>query len=170
MFAAPEHSRGWNKSATLKAFLLKGKMLPLIHSRYILLAEDNPADVELVRVALEDRSVDCRLHVVCDGQKAMEFLDLLDADSKLACPSLLLLDLHLPKRDGTEVMHRLRASERCGQTAVVILTSSDSPRDMEYAERHAALHYFRKPSSLDQFLALGDIVKRIVQKGDHETA
>ena len=141
-------------------------MPSITDSRYILLAEDNPADVELVRVALEDRSVDCDLRVVSDGQKAMEFLDRLDADSKLACPSLLLLDLHLPKRDGAEVMSRLRASERCGQTAVVVLTSSDSPRDMEDAERHAALHYFRKPCSLDEFLALGDIVKRIVYKAD----
>ena len=62
-------------------------------------------------------------------------------------------------------MHRLRASERCGQTAVVILTSSDSPHDVQNATRYAALHYFRKPSSLDQFLALGDIVKGIIEKG-----
>ena len=142
-------------------------MLPLTaRSRYILLAEDNPADVELVRVSLENRSIDCGLHVVPDGQEVIEFLDRLDADSKLPCPSLLLLDLHLPKRDGAEIMRHLRASERCGRTAVVILTSSDSPRDMEYAERHAALHYFRKPSSLGQFLALGDIVEGIVGKVD----
>jgi len=75
-----------------------------------------------------------------------------------------LLDLHLPKRDGAAIMRRLRASERCGQTAVVVLTSSDSPRDMEYAERHAALHYFRKTSSLEQFLKLGDIVKGIIDR------
>ncbi|HUB79355.1 MAG TPA: response regulator [Bryobacteraceae bacterium] len=135
------------------------------HLRYILLAEDNPADVALVRVALEDRAVDCELELVSDGQKAMEFLDQLDADSKLACPSLFLLDLHLPKHDGVEVMIRLRASPRCGRTPVVILTSSDSPQDMEDAERHAALHYFRKPCSLDEFLALGDIVKRIMDEG-----
>jgi CheY-like chemotaxis protein len=133
-------------------------------SPYILLAEDNPADVQLVREALDDRSVECDLQVVCDGEQAIAFLDRLDAHSELKCPSLLLLDLHLPKRDGTEIMRRLRASERCGQTAVVILTSSDSPSDMENAERHAALHYFRKPSSLDQFLTLGDIVKAIIEK------
>ena len=80
------------------------------------------------------------------------------------------MDCALHVGAGAEVISRLRASERCGQTAVVILTSSDSPRDMEYAERHAALHYFRKPSSAHQFLALGDIVKAIVHKGDHGTA
>jgi CheY-like chemotaxis protein len=135
-------------------------------SRYILLAEDNPADVQLVREALQGRSVACDLHVVRDGEQAIAFLDRLDANSKLDCPSLFLLDLHLPKRDGSAIMRRLRASERCGQTAVVVLTSSDSPRDIEDAERHAALHYFRKPSSLEQFLTLGDIVKGIIDRGD----
>jgi len=134
-------------------------------SRYILLAEDNPADAQLVREALQGRSVACDLHVVRDGEQAMAFLERLDADSKLDCPSLFLLDLHLPKRDGAAIMRRLRASERCGQTAVVVLTSSDSPRDIEEAERHAALHYFRKPSSLEQFLTLGDIVKEIIDRG-----
>jgi len=135
-------------------------------SCYILLAEDNPADVQLVREALQDRSVACDLHVVRDGEQAVAFLDQLDANSKLDCPSLLLLDLHLPKRDGAAIMRRLRASARCGQTAVVVLTSSDSPHDMENAERHAALHYFRKPSSLEQFLTLGDIIKGIIDRED----
>ena len=135
-------------------------------SRYILLAEDNPADVQLVREALQDRSVACDLHVVRDGEQAIAFLERLDANSQLDCPSLFLLDLHLPKRDGAAIMRRLRASERCGQTAVVVLTSSESPRDMENAERHAALHYFRKPSSLEQFLTLGDIVKGIIDRED----
>jgi CheY-like chemotaxis protein len=135
------------------------------HSNYILLAEDNPADVELVREALEDRSVDCGLHVVPDGAQAVAFIERLDGNSALQCPSLLLLDLHLPKRNGDEILRCLRASERCGQTPVVVLTSSDSPRDVENATRHAALHYFRKPSALDAYLRLGDIVKEIIERG-----
>jgi len=131
-------------------------------SKYILLAEDNPADVQLVREALEDRAVACNLHVVADGEQAIAFLENIDRNSALDCPSLLLLDLHLPKRNGDEILRCLRASERCGQTAVVILTSSDSPRDLENAQRHAALSYFRKPTSLEQFLTLGDIVKEII--------
>src|SRR5580692_10401450 len=134
-------------------------------AKYILLAEDNPADVQLVREALEDRSVDCGLHVVPDGAEAIAFLEQIDGKSSLPCPSLLLLDLHLPKRNGEEILRYLRAGERCGQTPVVILTSSDSPRDVENATRHAALHYFRKPSSLDEYLRLGDIVKEVVERG-----
>ena len=133
-------------------------------SKYILLAEDNPADVQLVREALEDRAVVCDLRVVQDGEQAIAFIERIDRNSHLECPSLVLLDLHLPKRNGDEILRCLRASERCGQTAVVVLTSSDSPRDLENAERHAALHYFRKPSSLEQFLLLGDIVKGILDR------
>jgi CheY-like chemotaxis protein len=133
-----------------------------VSSRYILLAEDNPADVMLVREALEDRAVDCDLHVIADGEQVVRFIEQIDSDRLLNCPHLVLLDLHLPKRDGGEILKSLRASERCGQTPVVILTSSDSPRDEMNAARHAALHYFRKPASLEQFMQLGDVVSGII--------
>jgi len=131
-------------------------------SEYILLAEDNSADIELVREALEDRAIAFELQVVEDGERAMDFIERIDRDSTLGCPKVFLLDLHLPKRNGEEVLRRLRASERCGQTPVVILTSSDSPGDRETATRNAALHYFRKPSTLEQYMQLGDVVKNII--------
>jgi len=131
-------------------------------SGYILLAEDNSADIELVREALEDRAIAYEIQVVEDGERAMELIARIDRDSTLHCPKLFLLDLHLPKRDGQEVLRCLRASERCGQTPVVILTSSDSPNDRETATRNAALHYFRKPSTLEQYMKLGDVVKNII--------
>jgi two-component system, chemotaxis family, response regulator Rcp1 len=138
---------------------------PVDPSKYILLAEDNSADVELVREALQDRAIAHELHVVEDGERAIDFIERIDRDATLQCPKLFLLDLHLPKRDGEEVLRRLRASERCGQTPVVILTSSDSPLDRETAARNAALHYFRKPSTLEQFMQLGDVVKDIITLG-----
>jgi CheY-like chemotaxis protein len=138
-------------------------------SRYILLAEDNPADVLLVREAFEDRAVNCDLHVIADGEQVVRFIEQIDSDRALHCPHLVLLDLNLPKRDGGEILRSLRASERCGQTPVVILTGSESPRDEVNANRHAALHYFRKSASLEQFMQLGDVVNDIIgrQRGAH---
>jgi CheY-like chemotaxis protein len=127
----------------------------------IVLAEDNPADVGLVRAALREHGVDCELHV-SDGEEVLSFINSLDLDSKIPCPDLLLLDLYLPKRDGNEILKYLRASERCAQTPVVILTSSDAPSDHENAEKNAAIHYFRKPSTLGKFLELGIIVKAVI--------
>ncbi len=95
----------------------------------IVLAEDNPADVGLVRVALQTHGVHCDLHVIDDGEQALSFIERLDQDSRVPCPDLLLLDLHLPKHGGNEILKYLRASERCAQTPVVILTSSDAPSD-----------------------------------------
>jgi CheY-like chemotaxis protein len=128
----------------------------------IVLAEDNPADVGLVRAALREHGVACELHVIGDGEEALSFIDSLDLDSKIPCPDLLLLDLYLPKRDGNEILKYLRASERCAQTPVVILTSSDAPSDHENADKNAAIHYFRKPATLGKFLELGIIIKAVI--------
>ncbi len=137
-------------------------MCMTVSSRYILLAEDNPADVLLVREALEDKAVNCALHVISDGEQVVRFIEQIDSDRTLHCPQLVLLDLHLPKRDGEDILKSLRSSERCGQTPVVILTSSESPRDEATSTRHAALHYFRKSASLEQFMRLGDVVNDII--------
>lgn len=128
----------------------------------IVLAEDNPADVGLVREALREHNVHHELRVIADGEEALTFIDQLDRDSRLPCPDILLLDLHLPKHDGDEILRHLRASERCGQTPVVVLTSSDFKWERRSVESESTLHYFRKPISLSQFMQLGRIVKEVI--------
>ena len=128
----------------------------------ILLAEDNPADVTCVREALKEHSLDCALHVMRDGAQAIAFLERLDTDPREPRLDLVLVDMHLPKRDGEDILRRLRSTERYAQTPVIVMTASDSPADRERAERHAALHYFRKPSSLAEFIELGAIVRSIL--------
>ncbi len=130
----------------------------------IVLAEDNPADVGLVRQALRDHEVHCDLFVIPDGEAVVTFIDSLDLDGKLPCPDLLLLDMHLPKRNGNEILRHLRASERCGQTPVIVFTASEAASDRHNAEKNAAIHYFQKSSSLDQFMQLGRIVKEVLSR------
>jgi CheY-like chemotaxis protein/3-hydroxyisobutyrate dehydrogenase-like beta-hydroxyacid dehydrogenase len=128
----------------------------------IVLAEDNPADVGLVREALRVHNVGCDLRVISDGNEVVAFIDRLDAETKSPCPDLILLDLHLPNRDGREILSHLRASQRCAGIPVVVLTSSDWSRDREAAGENDAFHYFVKPTSLGQFMQLGIIVKDII--------
>lgn len=128
----------------------------------ILLAEDNPADVALVREAFKEHDVSCGLHVVKDGAEAIGFIERLDADRREPPLDLLLLDMHLPKHDGADILKRLRSTERYAQTPVIVMTGSTSTQDEEAADRNAALHYFRKPSSAAQFLELGAIVKDLL--------
>lgn len=129
----------------------------------ILVAEDNSADVFLVRHALETLQVDARLHIVEDGDLAYQYVEQLDLDDSVPCPGLVLLDLNLPKRSGEEVLGRLRKSPRCAKVPVVMMTSSNSPRDRAEAENLGASYYFRKPSNLDEFMKIGQVVKDLLR-------
>ena len=125
----------------------------------IIRAEDNPADVFLVREALKRENIDCEIHVIADGEEAIAYIDSLDADSALPTFDLLLLDLHLPRQDGESILTRLRSSRRSATVPVVVLTASDSTAEKKSIERHQAVHFFRKPSSLTEFMELGPVAK-----------
>jgi CheY-like chemotaxis protein len=130
----------------------------------ILIAEDNSADVELVRLALKKHDVDCVLHVVPDGAEAIQWIDALDKNTNGKRLDLLLLDMHLPKHDGEDILKRLRSTERHGQTPVVVMTSSDSSILEEKAARLAAVVYFRKPLTLEEFMHLGSIARDVLSR------
>jgi CheY-like chemotaxis protein len=128
----------------------------------VLLADDNPSDVYLIREALREHSVDCVLRVVSDGKDA---LGIIAGETENANPgslSLIILDLNLPRHDGIEILQKLRESSRLNHVPVVVLTSSDSPRDRVLANELGATRYLRKPSSLEEFLGLGAIFKELL--------
>jgi CheY-like chemotaxis protein len=129
----------------------------------ILIAEDNAADVTLVREALKKHDVDCTIHVKNDGAQVIAFLDSMDADPQGPSLDLILLDMYLPRRNGADILKRLRSTQHYAQTPVIVMTASDSPVDREKAEQNAALHYFRKPTSLAEFMELGAIVKSVLR-------
>ena len=103
----------------------------------VLLADDNPSDVYLIREALREHSVDCELRVTGDGRDAMDIISGENADLSLNSLSLIILDLNLPRHDGIEILQRLRDSPNLN-VPVVVLTSSDSPRDRLMATRLGA--------------------------------
>ena len=125
----------------------------------ILLAEDNRGDVLLIREALQEHRIEHELFVVSDGAQAVDYIDNICEGSGSHRPDLVLIDLNLPKVDGLQVLAHLRNHPLCGSTPVVIVTSSDAPRDRERAIRLGAARYFRKPSEFDEFMQLGAIVK-----------
>ena len=128
----------------------------------ILLAEDSSADVGIVRIVLRDQGLDHVLRVVRDGESAIAFIEKADTDRNAPGLDLLLLDMHLPKYDGEQILKRLRSTEFYAQTPVIVMTASDARQDRDSAQKHAALYYFRKPSRLDEFKYLGVIVRDIL--------
>jgi two-component system, chemotaxis family, response regulator Rcp1 len=129
------------------------------------LVEDNPGDVNLVREALLEHEVEGELIVLCDGEIAVRFVRHLDASSG-ACPSLVILDLNLPKQSGGEVLKAWRESNRCCHTPLIVLSSSDALQDRDYAMQAGASHYFKKPSRLQEFMDLGAIFKSLIASSD----
>lgn len=126
----------------------------------ILLAEDNPGDVFLVRRALEKHGLrDLELVVVEDGQAALRYIERVDADNTLTAPLLALLDLNLPRATGSRILTRVRESPRCSGIPIIIVTSSDSPLDRAAVAQLGATGYFQKPGDLAGFMQLGQIVR-----------
>ena len=130
---------------------------------HILLAEDSKTDVYLIREALGSVLVDADLHVVSDGNAATRFMDAADADENSPCPVLVLLDLNLPKKTGEEVLKHLRQSRRCRHAKVLIVSSSDGPRDRASVADLAISGYFKKPSEYAEFMKLGPLVRSLLE-------
>ncbi len=119
----------------------------------ILLVEDNPGDVELVREALTEAKVKNELRVAVDGVEALEMLKSSDP-----CPDLVLLDLNLPRKNGREVLEDIKSDPRLSIIPVVVLTSSREEEDIIRSYRLHANCYITKPVDLEQFL---NVVKSI---------
>ncbi|NDY41505.1 response regulator [Dissulfurirhabdus thermomarina] len=117
----------------------------------ILLVEDNPDDVELTLHAFRKYRLANRVHVVRDGQEALDRL-LGDGDAAGPLPKVVLLDLNLPKVHGLEVLRRLRADPRTALIPVVVLTTSALDRDLEESYRLGANSYIVKPVDFQRFV------------------
>jgi CheY-like chemotaxis protein len=126
----------------------------------ILLVEDNPGDVVLVREALGDGPVNVGLSVAADGETALARLRRQGAFADAARPDLVLLDLNLPRQGGLEVLAAVKGDERLRRTPVVVFTSSEAERDVAAAYDLHANCYVIKSADLEQFLG---VVKRVVE-------
>jgi two-component system response regulator len=128
----------------------------------ILLVEDNPGDVELLRLALKTAGFDCELTVLVDGGEAIAMIARQGKYAGLAPPDLAILDLNVPKNDGIEIIASMRASEVFRDTQVVVLSSSSSPRDYARLEKFNIARYITKPPDLDEFLNIGSQLKSLM--------
>jgi len=130
----------------------------------ILIAEDNKSDVSLIQRALKSSGIEIQTYVADDGEKAVRFFEQADADAAAPCPDLVLLDINMPRYKGGDILRKLRASSRCKNALVLVVTSSNSVRDREEMDALGADGYFRKPSEFSEFMALGQIVRDLLMK------
>ena len=117
----------------------------------ILLVEDDPADQKLIRASLKSQRITSDLHVASSAEEGLAFLQACkETSGRTSWPDLILLDLNMPGMGGKEFLRQIKADEGLKQIPVVIVTTSNSERDMVDGYRLQAAGYIHKPASLDE--------------------
>lgn len=125
----------------------------------ILLVEDNPGDVRLIRESFAESEVDSTFTAVEDGRDAIEFLRDCRETESTDFPDLVLLDLNLPRMDGFAFLDALRDDPDFPPLPVLVLTSSSAEEDVVKCYEHAANAYLTKPNDPNEFGSLADAVQ-----------
>jgi CheY-like chemotaxis protein len=120
----------------------------------ILLVEDNPSDVLLTQIAMQQCKIVNNVHVAPDGEEALQFLRRQGPHGGAARPDLILLDLNLPRMDGRELLAAIKADPDLKSIPVVVLTTSDAERDVIQSYSLHANAYITKPVDMDQFIRI----------------
>jgi chemotaxis family two-component system response regulator Rcp1 len=120
----------------------------------ILLVEDGLTDAAATIGALKNGQVQHRLTLIRDGVEAMEFLCRGGKFARAPRPDLVLLDLHLPKKEGLEVLAEIKSDDDLKTIPVVVMTASDAHEDRARCADLGVDSYLTKPVDLDQFLSV----------------
>jgi len=129
----------------------------------ILLVEDNPGDVDLIRESIEKSTLHCTLSVAVNGEAAMRFLRKTGKDADSPRPDLVLLDLNLPKKSGHDVLAEIKADSTLRQIAVMVLTSSQDEEDKFRSYGSHAYSYVKKPASVDQMPQVVEAIEKVLR-------
>lgn len=125
----------------------------------ILLVEDDPGDQKLIKTSLKNQKVANELSVVSSGEEGMDYLyGRAKFSDKPPLPDLILLDLNMPGMGGKEFLRRIKDDDGLKQIPVVILTTSDSEKDILESYKLQASGYVKKPVTLEEFK---HVMKRI---------
>jgi CheY-like chemotaxis protein len=120
----------------------------------VLLVEDDPGDVLLIREAFEFNKVHNNLNVVNDGEQALAYLRREGEYSASLRPDLVLLDLNLPRKDGREVLAEVKADESLRAIPIVVLTTSEAEEDVLKSYQLHANAYVTKPVDFERFVSI----------------
>jgi chemotaxis family two-component system response regulator Rcp1 len=129
-------------------------MTPAEEKIEVLLIEDNPGDVRLIKEGLKDSRIINRIIVVNDGEEASEFLHKRGPYTDAPTPDIILLDLNLPRKDGRELLAEIKKDDQLKRIPVVVLTSSNAESDVTMAYQLHANSYLRKPLNLAEFVTM----------------
>ena len=124
----------------------------------VLLVEDDEGDVLMTREAFEYYKIKNRLHVVTDGEQALQFLHRVGSYADAPRPGLILLDVNLPRRSGLEVLAELKQDDELLMIPVIMLTTSQAEEDIVRSYSLHANAFVSKPVDFEHFI---DAIRQI---------
>ena len=127
----------------------------------ILIVEDDKGDLMLVHEALDGHEIPCNLRAVSDGAAAIEVIEELERAPEPRL-DLVIIDLHLPKLDGTAILERLRKTAHLRATPAIVMSGLAADRIHSMTAMYELVHPFSKPADLQGFLALGLLVAEVL--------
>jgi len=125
----------------------------------ILLVEDNPADVMLMKEAFNSSTIVEEIHIAVDGEEALDFVNKRGKFENAVTPDLILLDLNLPKIDGREVLSELNNDPQLHRIPVIVLSSSKVEKDILESYDNSANCYIVKPIELEKFVKIVEMIE-----------
>jgi PAS domain S-box-containing protein len=126
----------------------------------ILMVEDSPADSNIIEILLKRESFPFKIHVVQDGEEALNFLKRKDGYASAPIPSLILLDLNLPKLDGVAVLKAIKADSELRSIPVIVITSSVREEDIRMSYDLSASCYIKKPRDLNGYRDMLNLLRK----------
>ncbi len=119
----------------------------------VLLVEDSPSDVRLLREALKDSHIDVQMTTVDDGVQAMEYLAGMLGGAQPR-PDLIILDLNLPRKSGREVLAEVKSDARLTSLPILVMTTSNADEDISFAFSYDADSFITKPTVLPEYIRI----------------
>ena len=125
-----------------------------LKNQEVLLVEDNPADAHLIQEIFDGFQVKNHITIAQDGAEATDYLNKKGRFKDRDCPSIIILDLNLPKKDGRKVLKEIKQNETFRRIPVVVLTTSNSEEDVMNSYYNYANAFLSKPADFDEFVSL----------------
>lgn len=126
----------------------------------ILLVEDDPGDVFLIREALKNSSLEFDLQIADNGEKALDYLYRRASFAAAGRPDLIVLDLNLPRINGLEVLRDIKSVPELSTIPVIVLTTSKNEADATLCRELGASNFLSKPPSFEEFLEIGKLIEQ----------
>jgi two-component system, chemotaxis family, response regulator Rcp1 len=150
-------------------------LAPLPEMIRVLLVEDNPADIRLFQVHFKDAKLVNTLDIVRDGQEALDYLGRVGPYSEKELPHLILLDIHLPKKSGIEILEAIHANTEWKKIAVAVMTGSTNEAEiLKSMNVNPSCCFVNKPVGVDTLVYIVQTVKNfrmaLLRVGDPETS